>query len=125
MVSGFPFDTIKVRLQASPGRYSGAWDCFVRICRQEGVRHGAPVCVHYQHTQPQQPRALFRGLSPPLIGGAVETGINYAVYASVLGHISVCRLCSSGTFTCTLSRPALRNRRYHTLVLQPLHRAWH
>lgn len=87
MVSGFPFDTIKVRLQASPSRYTGAWDCFLRICRQEGVCALRHACAKHHH-QPQ-PRTLFRGLSPPLVGGAVETGINYAVYAASLRVLSV------------------------------------
>lgn len=37
VVSGFPFDTVKVRLQASPDRYRGPWDCVRRIWRHEGV----------------------------------------------------------------------------------------
>lgn len=36
-ISGFPFDTIKVRLQAEPGRYTGVWQCFTDIWRKEGV----------------------------------------------------------------------------------------
>ncbi|KAK9819709.1 hypothetical protein WJX72_001523 [[Myrmecia] bisecta] len=61
--SGYAFDTVKVRLQASPrGTYNGSLDCLKSILRYEGVR------------------GLYRGLSAPLIGGALETGINYAVY---------------------------------------------
>lgn len=63
--TGFPLDTVKVRLQAQRGQYAGAWDCFRKIVRNEG------------------PRALFRGLLPPVLGGAAETGVNYVVYNSV------------------------------------------
>lgn len=31
-----------------------------------------------------QVRGLYRGLTPPLIGGAVETGVNYAVFQAML-----------------------------------------
>ena len=33
-----------------------------------------------------QVRGLYRGLTPPLIGGALETGINYAVSCSGRPH---------------------------------------
>lgn len=35
--TGFPFDTLKVRLQAEPGVYRGAFHCLVHILRNEGV----------------------------------------------------------------------------------------
>uniref|UniRef100_A0A383W3J7 Mitochondrial carrier protein n=1 Tax=Tetradesmus obliquus TaxID=3088 RepID=A0A383W3J7_TETOB len=66
VTSGYPFDTMKVRLQASDGVYEGMADCFSHIWRTEGVR------------------GFFRGLSSPLIGGAAETGVNYLVYSRVL-----------------------------------------
>lgn len=34
---GFPFDTLKVRLQAERGVYRGAWNCLLRILKYEGV----------------------------------------------------------------------------------------
>lgn len=37
VVSGYPFDTVKVRLQASHNRYSGTLDAFRHILREEGV----------------------------------------------------------------------------------------
>lgn len=38
--TGFPFDTVKVRLQASPqGTYAGPWDCAKTIWRFEGVSY--------------------------------------------------------------------------------------
>eukprot|EP00879_Flechtneria_rotunda_P006816 GHRR01007160.1.p1 GENE.GHRR01007160.1~~GHRR01007160.1.p1 ORF type:complete len:411 (+),score=147.40 GHRR01007160.1:87-1319(+) len=66
VTSGFPFDTMKVRLQATNGVYTGMTDCFWHIWNTEGVR------------------GFFRGLSSPLIGGAAETGVNYLVYSRVL-----------------------------------------
>jgi mitochondrial ornithine carrier protein len=55
----YPFDTVKVRLQAQPNvgplRYSGPLDCFRQSIRQDGFR------------------GLYRGISPPLVGAAVET----------------------------------------------------
>lgn len=37
-VAGFPFDTVKVRLQAERGVYGGAWDCCKHILKHDGVR---------------------------------------------------------------------------------------
>lgn len=37
VLSGFPFDTVKVHLQAEPGRYRGMWQCFTDIWRKQGV----------------------------------------------------------------------------------------
>jgi ornithine carrier protein len=55
----YPFDTVKVRLQAQPGhlplRYKGPLDCFQQSLRQDGLR------------------GLYRGISAPLFGAAVET----------------------------------------------------
>lgn len=65
-VSGYPFDTVKVRMQAQQGRYTGPFHCFTQIVRKEGAR------------------ALFRGMTSPVLGGAVETGVNYMVYSSTL-----------------------------------------
>ncbi|CAL8469238.1 g8779 [Coccomyxa elongata] len=65
--SGYSFDTVKVRLQASPpGAYRSAWHCFRAILQYEGVR------------------GLYRGVTAPMLGGALETGINYTVYTSML-----------------------------------------
>ena len=61
IVVGFPFDVVKVRLQTAIGSYPGAWHCFKNILKYEGVR------------------GLYRGQTPQLLGGAIETGINYAV----------------------------------------------
>jgi mitochondrial ornithine carrier protein len=55
----YPFDTVKVRLQAQPNhlplRYTGPLDCFRQSLRQDGVV------------------GLYRGISAPLFGAAVET----------------------------------------------------
>jgi len=54
-----PFDTIKVRLQSQPsGRpplYTGPLDCFRQSWAKDGVR------------------GLYRGVSAPLVGAAIET----------------------------------------------------
>ncbi|KAI7838108.1 hypothetical protein COHA_008116 [Chlorella ohadii] len=63
---GFPFDTVKVRLQNRLNPYSGPWHCVTSIVRYEGAR------------------MLYRGMSPQLVGGALETGVNYAVYQAML-----------------------------------------
>lgn len=40
--AGYPFDSVKVRLQASPpGTFSGAWQCFKHIVYSEGVRNAS------------------------------------------------------------------------------------
>jgi mitochondrial ornithine carrier protein len=55
----YPFDTVKVRLQAQPSTgpltYSGPLDCLRQSVRQDGFL------------------GLYRGISPPLFGAAVET----------------------------------------------------
>jgi Mitochondrial carrier protein len=55
----YPFDTVKVRLQAQPEHlplmYTGPWDCFKQSVNQHGFS------------------GLYRGVSAPLVGAAVET----------------------------------------------------
>jgi len=55
----YPFDTIKVRLQSQPDhqplRYRGPLDCFQQSFREDGFR------------------GMYRGLSAPLVGAALET----------------------------------------------------
>ena len=52
----YPFDTVKVRLQSqAPGQYRGPVDCFRQSIQQHGFL------------------ALYRGISAPLIGAAMET----------------------------------------------------
>lgn len=55
----YPFDTIKVRLQSqpsgSPAIYSGPLDCFRQSITRDGIL------------------GLYRGISAPLAGAAIET----------------------------------------------------
>jgi ornithine carrier protein len=55
----YPFDTVKVRLQSQPDGlsllYKGPIDCFKQSFRQDGFF------------------GLYRGISAPLVGAAVET----------------------------------------------------
>jgi ornithine carrier protein len=55
----YPFDTVKVRLQAQPEhlplQYKGPLDCFKQSINEHGFR------------------GLYRGVSAPLFGAAVET----------------------------------------------------
>ncbi|KAK6071175.1 amino-acid transporter arg-13 [Seiridium cupressi] len=55
----YPFDTVKVRLQSQPDhlplRYTGPLDCFRQSIKQDGVL------------------GLYRGITAPLVGAALET----------------------------------------------------
>lgn len=55
----YPFDTVKVRLQSQPDhlplRYTGPLDCFRQGFRQDGLI------------------GMYRGISAPLVGAAIET----------------------------------------------------
>lgn len=55
----YPFDTVKVRLQSQPDhlplRYAGPLDCFKQSLRNDGFL------------------GIYRGISAPLVGAAVET----------------------------------------------------
>lgn len=55
----YPFDTVKVRLQSQPNhlplRYAGPVDCFKKSLKQDGFI------------------GIYRGISAPLVGAAVET----------------------------------------------------
>lgn len=62
----YPFDTVKVRLQSQPDhlplRYNGPLDCFRQSFRSEGM-HG-----------------LYRGVSAPLVGAAIEISSMFMSY---------------------------------------------
>ncbi|KAF1959079.1 mitochondrial carrier [Byssothecium circinans] len=62
----YPFDTIKVRLQSQPNRlplrYSGPLDCCMQSLKQDGVL------------------GMYRGISAPLVGAAVETSCLFFSY---------------------------------------------
>ena len=55
----YPFDTVKVRLQSQPHhlplQYTGPLDCFAKSLKQDGIL------------------GVYRGISAPLVGAAVET----------------------------------------------------
>jgi ornithine carrier protein len=55
----YPFDTVKVRLQSQPDnvplRYTGPLDCFKKSLQREGFV------------------GIYRGISAPLVGAAVES----------------------------------------------------
>lgn len=56
----YPFDTVKVRLQSQPDHlpliYRGPLDCFKKSLQRDGFL------------------GIYRGISAPLVGAAVETG---------------------------------------------------
>ncbi|KAF7713408.1 Mitochondrial carrier domain-containing protein [Penicillium ucsense] len=62
----YPFDTVKVRLQSQPDhlplRYTGPVDCFRQSFQAEGIR------------------GLYRGISAPMFGAAVETSCLFFSY---------------------------------------------
>lgn len=62
----YPFDTVKVRLQSQPSHlpllYTGPLDCFRQSFRADGVR------------------GLYRGISAPMTGAAVETSCLFFSY---------------------------------------------
>lgn len=63
-VAGYPFDTVKVRLQNQPFNhrlYSGSLDCFVKIAKQESVF------------------GFYKGMSSPMFGVALINGIVFSV----------------------------------------------
>ena len=104
----YPFDTIKVRLQSQPSYpqplYTGPVDCFRKSFRDEGIS------------------GLYRGISAPLIGAAMETSslfFSYRVAQEILrstalvspsgaplsvGALAVCGA-ASGAFTSFVLTP--------------------
>ncbi|CAG8941444.1 unnamed protein product [Penicillium salamii] len=62
----YPFDTVKVRLQSQPEtlplRYTGPLDCFRQSFQADGIR------------------GLYRGISAPMVGAAVETSCLFFSY---------------------------------------------
>lgn len=102
----YPFDTVKVRLQSQPDtiplRYSGPLDCFRQSFQAEGIR------------------GLYRGISAPLVGAAIENSslfFSYRITQEVLQAtfyssteklpFSALLLCgaASGAFTSILLTP--------------------
>jgi solute carrier family 25 (mitochondrial carnitine/acylcarnitine transporter), member 20/29 len=67
VVAGHPLDTVKVVLQASsPGQYRGT----MHAAKHLGFR------------------GLYRGLPAPLVGGIVETSVNYTCYQAARRSLS-------------------------------------
>ena len=71
MFASHPLDTLKVVLQASPSgqAHSGAFSAARALVHASGLR------------------GLYRGLPAPLLGGALETAVNYATYGAVRGCV--------------------------------------
>ncbi|RAL06873.1 putative mitochondrial ornithine carrier protein AmcA/Ort1 [Aspergillus homomorphus CBS 101889] len=65
----YPFDTVKVRLQSQPDhlplKYTGPLDCFRQSFHTDGVR------------------GLYRGISAPMVGAAVENSCLFFSYRIV------------------------------------------
>jgi ornithine carrier protein len=69
----YPFDTIKVRLQSQPDtiplKYKGPLDCFKQSLQRDGFL------------------GIYRGISAPLVGAAVETStLFFSVSSSALAY---------------------------------------
>lgn len=62
MVSGQPFDTIKVKMQTFPTMYRGFFDCSIRTYQQEGLR------------------GLYQGTLPALLANVAENAVLFACY---------------------------------------------
>jgi solute carrier family 25 carnitine/acylcarnitine transporter 20/29 len=63
-VAGYPFDTVKVRLQTQTLNhrlYSGSLDCFIKIAKQESIL------------------GFYKGMSSPMFGVALINGIVFSV----------------------------------------------
>lgn len=102
----YPFDTVKVRLQSQPDgvplRYQGPIDCFRQSFRDDGLR------------------GLYRGISAPVVGAALENSslffsyrmaqevLQKTVYSSTaplpLSALLICGA-TSGAFTSLLLTP--------------------
>ena len=89
----YPFDTVKVRLQSQsesiPLRYSGPLDCFRQSIQTGGFS------------------SLYRGVSAPFVGAAVETSSLFFSYriaqisiATIIGHIEEEALPLSALLVC-------------------------
>jgi ornithine carrier protein len=85
----YPFDTIKVRLQSQPDqvplRYTGPLDCFKKSLQRDGFT------------------GIYRGISAPLVGAAVETSTLFFSVSSVLVVRYILLTCSavSSGWRCT------------------------
>jgi solute carrier family 25 (mitochondrial carnitine/acylcarnitine transporter), member 20/29 len=63
-IAGYPFDTVKVRLQTQALNYrlySGSWDCFIKIAQQESIL------------------GFYKGMSSPMFGVAIINGLVFSI----------------------------------------------
>lgn len=79
----YPFDTVKVRLQSQPDhlplRYTGPLDCFKQSLAHDGVR------------------SLYRGVSAPLVGAALETASLFWTYTLAQELLQYSRIVATPT----------------------------
>jgi ornithine carrier protein len=100
----YPFDTVKVRLQSQPEhlplRYSGPVDCFKQSFKADGFR------------------GLYRGISAPMFGAAVETSCLFFSYRVIqdmlratifpgMEHLPFAALIASGALSGSVTSLAL------------------
>jgi hypothetical protein len=95
----YPFDTVKVRLQSQPDglplRYTGPLDCFKQSLKQDGFA------------------GLYRGISAPLVGAAVETSSLFFSVSFLLPPLPVPLLSlSSSLLVLTFISTELLKKRY-------------
>lgn len=108
LLCGYPFDIVKTTLQAAPpGTYSSPWDAARAIARGQtaatlgagggGGLDAASAAAAFSSSSSSSSlpardstgfRAFFRGASAPLVGAALETGVNYACYSASLRALS-------------------------------------
>jgi solute carrier family 25 carnitine/acylcarnitine transporter 20/29 len=63
-VAGYPFDTVKIRLQTQTLNYrlySGSLDCFIKIAKQESIL------------------GFYKGMSSPMFGVAIINGVVFSI----------------------------------------------
>lgn len=98
LLCGYPFDIVKTTLQATPpGTYGSPWAAARAIARGKtaaalgaAAEAGAGVGSRRPLTIKNSTGflAFFRGASAPLVGAALETGVNYACYSASLRALS-------------------------------------
>ncbi|RKP38249.1 mitochondrial carrier domain-containing protein, partial [Dimargaris cristalligena] len=69
----YPFDTVKVRLQAQPADrpwFKGPWDCVTTTVQREGMR------------------GLYRGVASPVLGAMLENSVLFYTYGWFKGQLT-------------------------------------
>lgn len=69
LISRYPFDSVKTRMQAFIGKWPSATACLHDTVRTEGIS------------------GLFRGVFPPLLAVSLMKSITFATYEGILNHI--------------------------------------